>query len=187
MEKYKPKHEVKIDKSDKIENIELSKRTEVKEEIRLNNDEVIKEARNKTEQIFSAQKSELKKSTDIEQHHSRNTHESNVKPSRRLKEVTLNNELNHIQKRLKGFDKTGSRLIHLKGFRKINDISSKTITGPYALLGGSFTAFIGSLVYYFYSNHVGIRYNYFAIILFFGIGYVAGVVYQILRNTTTAD
>jgi len=180
MEKHRPNHEVKsnhLDNGFEKHHIHENDKN-VLEHSKKNKENLTEEARVKAEQIFAQDnKNEFSKKSIENALDSKKTNETiNKKPSKELKEIILNNELKHIQSRLSNVDKTGSRLIHLKGFRTLNELSSKTISRPFGLLGGGIAAFLGSLIYYFYSNHIGMKYNYFMIVVFFVSGYLAGLI-----------
>jgi transketolase len=95
--------------------------------------------------------------------------------NKELKSITLNRELKHIRNTLSKPDKIASRIIHQPAIRVVSESSSKTITRPSGLLGGGVTAFIGSALYYYFTKHIGVRYNYFIFILLFVVGFGLGL------------
>lgn len=110
--------------------------------------------------------------------------------SNELKDIALRRELKHIQKNLNKPDQFASKLIHQKSVRVISDASSKTISRPSGLLGGGITAFLGTLLYYGFTVHIGVKYNYFVFIVLFIAGFVIGLSVEMIvwafatKNTT---
>ena len=62
---------------------------------------------------------------------------------RAMKALSLKNELNQIRQRLPTSQRLLSKAIHQPVIRRTSDISAKTITRPYGLLGGGLLAFLG--------------------------------------------
>lgn len=105
--------------------------------------------------------------------------------NRELKQATLQRELTHIRRHLSAPQRQLSKVIHQPVVRKVSEVSSKTVSRPSGLLGGSLLAFIGSSGYLYLAKHQGFRYNYgFFLALFFG-GFLVGLTLELLVWTAT--
>ena len=101
---------------------------------------------------------------------------------RAMRALTLKNELSQIRQRLPASQRIFSKTIHQPAVRRTSEISAKTITRPYGLLGGGILAFLGSIVYLLFAKYIGIKYNYLLFILLFLIGYVlASIIEAIVK------
>jgi hypothetical protein len=97
-----------------------------------------------------------------------------------LKKTSLRRELKQVRRHLPKVDQIGSKIIHQPAVRVISETSAKTITRPSGLLGGGIAAFIGSGIYYYFTMHIGIKYNYLMFALFFVGGFMVGLVIELI-------
>jgi len=97
-----------------------------------------------------------------------------------LKKSSLRRELKQVRRHLPKVDQLGSKIIHQPAVRVVSEASAKTITRPSGLLGGGIAAFIGSGLYYYFSKHIGVKYNYLMFALFFIGGFAIGLVVELL-------
>ncbi|HEY4963304.1 MAG TPA: hypothetical protein VIH90_01245 [Candidatus Saccharimonadales bacterium] len=108
-----------------------------------------------------------------------------------MKKNALKRELKHVRRHLPKVDQLGSKVIHQPLVKVISDASAKTITRPSGLLGGGIAAFIGSALYYYFTKHIGVNYNYLLFISFFVAGFAIGLIIELIvwsssqRNKST--
>jgi hypothetical protein len=97
-----------------------------------------------------------------------------------LKKISLKRELKQIRRHLPKIDQLGSKVIHQPTIKIISETSAKTITRPSGLLGGGIAAFSGSGLYYYFSRHIGVKYNYLLFVLFFVGGFAVGLLIELV-------
>jgi hypothetical protein len=97
-----------------------------------------------------------------------------------LKKISLKRELKQIRRHLPKIDQLGSKVIHQPTIKVISETSAKTITRPSGLLGGGIAAFSGSGLYYYFSRHIGVKYNYLLFVLFFVGGFAVGLLIELV-------
>ncbi len=88
--------------------------------------------------------------------------------------------LTNIRRNLNKKDKILSGFINNAAVEKISESASKTIARPSGFLGGAILAFIGSLSYLVFVKYVGINYNYLLFFGFFIIGFLIGILLELV-------
>lgn len=106
--------------------------------------------------------------------------------NRELKGITLKRELKQIQRKLPAGQRAFSKIVHQPVVRVVSETASKSVSRPSGLLGGGLVAFLGSSSYLYLAKHVGFTYNYFVFILLFALGFVVGLVLELIVWTLTA-
>lgn len=97
-----------------------------------------------------------------------------------LSSQALHQNLKMIQRSLSGPEKIFSKIIHNPTIDLISEAGSKTIARPSGLLfGGSFALFTNIAVIII-SRHFGYEYNYLIGIASFGVGFIAGLLAELL-------
>lgn len=99
---------------------------------------------------------------------------------RTLKAHTLQRSLQYVRAGRPGPERAFSRLIHQPAVRTVSEVASKTAGRPFSLLLGGICAFIGSLVFFYMTQHIGLSYNYLLWSLFFFGGLAVGLVIELL-------
>jgi len=95
----------------------------------------------------------------------------------------LSNSLSMIRRNLTPSQERFSKVIHNPIVSNISEATAKTLARPYAILTGGVVAFAGSVLYMFYSRHLGYRYNFFVPVLLFMTGLAVGTTVEILYKT----
>jgi len=106
--------------------------------------------------------------------------------NRELKGITLKRELKNIQHKLPASQRALSKVVHQPVVRAVSETASKSVTRPSGLLGGGLVAFLGSCSYLYLAKHVGFTYNYFVFLLLFAVGFIVGLVLEVLVWTFTS-
>ena len=88
--------------------------------------------------------------------------------------------LTNIRRNLNKKDKILSGFINNAAVEKISESASKTIARPSGFLGGAILAFIGSLSYLVFVKYVGISYNYLLFFGFFIVGFLIGILLELV-------
>ena len=105
--------------------------------------------------------------------------------NRRLKQQAYSRTLEIIRSKLGTGDRLASRILHQPLIDRVSTIGAQTIARPSGLLGGSTGALLGSAGLLMLTKSYGISYNYLLIFVFFGAGFVIGllveVIYRIIR------
>lgn len=97
-----------------------------------------------------------------------------------VKTMRMRQNLAHVQTKLKPSDKRLSEAVHQPLVQLISEAAGKTIARPSGLLGGGLVAFLGGLVYQLLTRHYNLSYDFFFFALFFGAGFILGVVAEYL-------
>ena len=100
--------------------------------------------------------------------------------NKELKNINLKKEIKTIRRQLNKPDQLVSKIIHQPAVRIISEVSSKTISRPSGLLGGGITAFLGSGLYYYFTKHIGLKYNYLIFVMLFVVGFGFGLCIELL-------
>ncbi|HET9174501.1 MAG TPA: hypothetical protein VFN56_04460 [Candidatus Saccharimonadales bacterium] len=96
------------------------------------------------------------------------------------KQAVLNSTLKHVQRRLPTTERVFSRFAHQSAVKAVSEVGSKTVSRPSGLLGGGVCAFLGSASYLYLAKHIGFHYNYLLFLMFFGGGFVLGIIIELL-------
>ena len=104
---------------------------------------------------------------------------------KKQKEASFKRQMTEVQAELSPASRTFSKVIHNKAVEKTSDIVGSTIARPNAILAGSVTAFILTLVVYVVAKNIGYRLSGFETIGAFIVGWVIGIVYDYLRLIIT--
>lgn len=161
------------------------------------NSEAVKEsveAKRNLERIHELAEQEKGRSHDVERLHAQakeqsvsaketSTADKEPKPStsgvhKELKAASYKQTLRHVQTKLKGSDKTLSRVVHQPAVEKLSNVGAKTIARPSGVLGGGFIALLGSSALLYMSKHYGFEYNFTVFFLLFIVGFMAGVILE---------
>ncbi len=101
---------------------------------------------------------------------------------RAMKKLTLKHELTQIRTKLPAGQRLLSKVIHQPTARRVNEVAARTVTRPVGLLGGGILAFCGSLVYLLFTKYVGLKYNFFVLVLLFIVGYLLTTLIELLTK-----
>ena len=86
--------------------------------------------------------------------------------------------IKRVQKHLRPSDRRFSKVIHNPKVEIVSDITGGTVARPSGLLYGGLFSLLSSLFLYLLSRHYGYEYSYFVGILFFGGGFVFGLLVE---------
>lgn len=90
----------------------------------------------------------------------------------------LRHERHHLPKRERAF----SKIIHQPVVEQLSEVGAKTIARPSGILSGGLCALIGSSVVFYMSKHYGFRYNFSVFIALLIVGFILGLVIELLWN-----
>lgn len=102
---------------------------------------------------------------------------------KKQQEASFKRTMREAQKHMSGAQRTFSKVIHTPAIEKSSDIIGATIARPDALLSGAVFAFLAVLSLYITARYVGFALSGFETIGAFLIGWLVGVIFDILRNT----
>ncbi len=103
-----------------------------------------------------------------------------VGTTKQLKQQAYRSTIKKAQSRLKGPEKSFSKVIHNPKIEKVSEVAAKTVARPSGFLLGSISAFITSLVVLYISKRSGFTYNYLLFVLVFVGGYLLGVLVELV-------
>jgi hypothetical protein len=88
--------------------------------------------------------------------------------------------LQSVQKDLSTPEKALSKVIHNPTVDALSEVAGKTVARPSGFLTGAIFAFVGSSAFLWISKHYGYKYNFLLFVIFFGVGFVVGLVLEAL-------
>jgi cation transport ATPase len=88
--------------------------------------------------------------------------------------------MQRVQAHLPSKSRTFSKLLHNKTVERLSEVSAVTIARPNCVLIGATFSLIGSILLLFASKRYGFEYNYFVIVVLFAIGYLTGLVWDVI-------
>lgn len=91
-----------------------------------------------------------------------------------LKNTSYARTLAKTRQKLPKAARSFSKIVHNNVVDTVSNVSAQTIARPSGVLGGSISAFIGSIVVLYYSRHYGFAYNYFLLFVLFVGGFLIG-------------
>lgn len=90
--------------------------------------------------------------------------------------------LSATQTRLSAPNRAFSKLVHARSVDAISTVAAKTIARPSGLLGGGIVALVGSAWIAYVATNAGFRYNYSVFFVLLGIGFVFGILIELLSK-----
>lgn len=105
--------------------------------------------------------------------------------TRRDKDASYQQTMNHIQAKMKAPSRTFSKVIHNPVVEKVSDAAGSTIARPNAILFGGLFAFLGVLGLYALARHIGFALSGFETIAMFIIGWIIGILVDFFRTMIT--
>lgn len=103
-------------------------------------------------------------------------------PNSFLQKQTLQRELQSIQRKESAPVRALSKLIHQPVIRATSEVVGKSVSRPSGLLGGGIAAFVGTSAYLYLAYYIGFTYQPSVFILLLVVGFVAGVVVEMLAR-----
>jgi hypothetical protein len=97
-----------------------------------------------------------------------------------LKVTTYKRTLRHIQSRLKGSDKSFSRVLHWPTMERLSDIGAQSVARPTSLMIASVVTLLGSSYSLYIAKRVGFKYNLSLFVVLFVAGYGAGLLLELI-------
>jgi hypothetical protein len=95
--------------------------------------------------------------------------------NKQLKDMAYSRALTRVQKRLSAPGRVFSKLVHSAALDRPSEAIGKTVARPSGMLGGAFSALIGTSILLWVTRHYGYEYNYLAVILLFVCGMAFGL------------
>lgn len=105
---------------------------------------------------------------------------------RESKKIVAQRQLTQVQRKLPVSQRKLSAVIHQPVIRAVSETAAATISRPSGLLGGGLVALIGSISYLYFTEHVGLTYNYLIFVILFVSGFAIGLVLELLIWSLTA-
>jgi hypothetical protein len=103
-----------------------------------------------------------------------------------LKQTAYKRTLAQVQRHLPRRFRSFSKVVHNPTVEAVSNVGAQTVARSSGLLGGSVCAFLGTLVFWYYSKHYGFRYNYSLMLLFFVGGFAVGLVLEVVMRLAKA-
>ncbi len=91
-----------------------------------------------------------------------------------LKNVSYARTLAKTRQKLPKVARSFSKIVHNDVIDSVSNVSAQTVARPSGILGGSISAFLGSVLILYYSKHYGFKYNYLLLFVLFIGGYLVG-------------
>lgn len=117
-----------------------------------------------------------------EKEHSKS--DTNLYITKATKKAAYKKTLHHVQRQLPKRERAFSKVIHQPVIEKVSDVGAKTIARPSGVLTGGVCALLGSSFVFYMAKHYGFKYNFFIFLLLLGVGFVVGLVLELLWNIT---
>lgn len=105
--------------------------------------------------------------------------------TRKVKNVQYKQTMKDVQDELSAPSKAFSKIIHNKAVERASDVTGKTLARPNAILAGSLTACVLVATVYILAKIIGFRLSGFETIAAFIVGWLAGILIDILRVAFT--
>ncbi len=102
--------------------------------------------------------------------------------TKEIKDLAYNKTLKKVRTQLPKSQRLFSATIHQPIVEAVSNIGAKTIARPSGIMGGGVFALFGSIILLLFAKTNGFSYNYFAFFAFFGIGFLVGLVIELLRK-----
>jgi hypothetical protein len=99
--------------------------------------------------------------------------------------ASFNKTMKETQAQMKPAPRAFSRLIHNKAVEKTSETVGSTVARPNAILAGSFTAFLATLILYVVARHYGYPLTGTETIAAFILGWAIGLLFDYLRVMIT--
>ena len=106
--------------------------------------------------------------------------------NRELRDITLNRELRHLQRKLTPTQRTFSKMIHQPAVRVTSEVIGNTVSRPSGLLGGGILALFGTSVYLYMAKYIGMSYNYSVFLVLFAGGFALGLALELFVHLFVA-
>lgn len=107
-------------------------------------------------------------------------HEPVIGMQRELKSQAYKETMRKVRRHLSPANRSFSKFIHQPAVDAVSEFSAKTVARPSAILGGGIVALLGSGFILFMAKYYGFRYNFFVYIGLLAVGFVAGVLIELL-------
>lgn len=105
--------------------------------------------------------------------------------SKKEREISYKRTMKQVQDELPAPSRAFSKLIHTKVVEKVSDVVGNTVARPNAILSGSVTAFIFTLVIFFTARYYGYPLSGGETIAAFVVGWLVGLLFDYLRLEIT--
>ena len=105
--------------------------------------------------------------------------------NKKTREASFKKQIKEVQAELSPASRTFSKLIHNKAIEKSSEALGATIARPNAILAGSISSFVLTLVVYLVAKNIGYQLSGFETIAAFIFGWIIGLVYDYLRLIIT--
>ncbi len=127
-----------------------------------------------------------KKAHETKHHHSPESSQggSEAFVTKELKVLAFNRTMSRIRRNLSPIDRTMSKVIHNQGVDKVSTAMEKTVARPSSLLVGGTLAVTGGFAYFYIAKHYGYEYNAGVLIMLFVIGYLIGLLFELIKKAT---
>lgn len=100
--------------------------------------------------------------------------------NKQLKDMAFARAMTRARKKLPAPSRVFSKVVHQPTIDAASEFVGKTVARPSGMLGGAVVAFLGSSILLWVTRHYGYEYNYFAVILLFGIGLAIGLSVELI-------
>lgn len=101
--------------------------------------------------------------------------------SRRDRDLSFHKTMSEVQSQLSPLEKGFSKIIHNQAIERASDFTGKTAARPNAILAGSISAFLITIVVLLVARHYGYMLSGFESLGAFIIGWILGLIYDLLR------
>ncbi len=101
---------------------------------------------------------------------------------KQLKQNNLKSSLRRIQKDLKPYQRPLSKFIHNGAIERASELGAKTIARPDGLLFGGIASLLVSLGVMFVCRYYGYEYNYFIGLISFPVGFIIGILGELVLS-----
>ena len=104
-----------------------------------------------------------------------------VASTKRQKQQEYEKTMNEVRSQLSKPSQTFSKVIHNPTVEKVSDTTGNTVARPNAILAGSLAAFVVVLALYVAASYFGFRLSGFELIGAFALGWLVGIIIDVLR------
>lgn len=105
---------------------------------------------------------------------------SQILVNKELRSISYQRTMLRVRKQLPAGQKALSKIIHQPVIDTVSNAGAKTVARPSGLFGGGLCTLIGGTIYYFVTKHYGYEYNPTVYLALLAIGFVAGVLLEVV-------
>jgi hypothetical protein len=106
--------------------------------------------------------------------------------TKKIKSAQYQETLKHVRHSLPKNQRRFSTFVHQPAIEQVSELGAKTIARPTGIIGGALFALIGGTIILWVGKHIGFEVPNSIFAILFIVGFMAGIVIEILKNLMTS-